>query len=341
MNTNLTKYALIDLHLHLDGSLSPEWIIAQAKQQHITLPTEDPLQLLNYISAPNDCQDLNQYLHCFDIPISVLQTPETLTSAVIELMQRLSQQGMLYAEIRFAPQFHTQKTMNQEQAVQAAIQGIEQGLQAVKKSGFFANLILCCMRAEDNLAENLETVRLAKKYLGEHVVAVDLAGAEALFPTENFRQIFDYAKSLNVPFTLHAGEAAGAESVQQALLLGAKRIGHGVRACESEAVMSQLVTQKIPLEMCPCSNLQTKTVADLNQYPLRNFLQRGILATLNTDNMTVSQTSVAQEFALLEQAYQLTENEAKQLLENAINAAFLSAEEKAQLRQKIQALFML
>ncbi|VEI46812.1 adenosine deaminase [Actinobacillus equuli] len=200
---------------------------------------------------------------------------------------------MLYAEIRFAPQFHTQKGMEQEQVVQAAIKGLQEGL--AKAQLFKANLILCCMRAADNQAENLETVRLAHKYLSKGeagVVAVDLAGAEGLFPTANFSAEFDYANELGVPFTLHAGEAAGAESVEQALNFGASRIGHGIRSIQSESVMRKLIGSRTPLEMCPCSNLQTKTVQCLQDYPLRTFLERGVVATLNSDNMTVSQTNV-------------------------------------------------
>lgn len=223
--------------------------------------------------------------------------------------------------------------MDQEQVVQAAIKGLQEGL--AKTQLFKANLILCCMRAADNQAENLETARLAHKYLSKGeagVVAVDLAGAEGIFPTVNFSAEFDYANELGVPFPLHAGEAAGAESVEQALNFGASRIGHGVRSIQSEVVMRKL----IPLEMCPCSNLQTKTVQHLQDYPLRAFLERGVVATLNSDNMTVSQTDVRNEFQLLEADYQLTKEEAQQLLFNAIEAAFLSKQDKKALLSEIQ-----
>ncbi|WP_018651196.1 adenosine deaminase [Actinobacillus capsulatus] len=337
MALNLATYGVIDLHLHLDGSLSPQWMIEWAAKQQIQLPSSDPQTLLPFISVPQDCSDLNQYLRCFELPISLLQTPEALASSVTDVLQRLDQAGLLYVEIRFAPQFHTQKGMDQEQVVQAAIKGLQEGL--AKTRLFKANLILCCMRAADNHAENLETVRLADKYLSEGeagVVAVDLAGAEGIFPTVNFSAEFDYANELGVPFTLHAGEAAGAESVEQALNFGASRIGHGIRSIQSESVMRKLIGSRTPLEMCPCSNLQTKTVQHLRDYPLRTFLERGVVATLNSDNMTVSQTNVQNEFHLLETDYQLTKEEALQLLFNAVEAAFLSKQDKKALLSEIQ-----
>ncbi len=334
---NFTKYSLIDLHLHLDGSLSPEWMFKWADKQNVTLPAQNVEQLLPHISAPQDCIDLNQYLNCFAIPVSLLQSSEAITSAVFDLVERLDQQGLVYVEIRFAPQLHTQKGLTQSQVVEAALVGLQAGLAETQL--FKANLILCCLRGIGSQAGNLETIRMAKQYLSTEkagVVAVDLAGPEAGYPTINFAKEFELAKSLGVPFTIHAGEAAGAENVQQAIELGANRIGHGIRAAESELVMQSLAEHRIGVEMCPCSNLQTKAINDLKNYPLRTFLMKGVIATLNTDNMTVSQTSIQQEFGLLAQEYQLTESEAQQLLENAIRTAFLSEEEKCELKTYIK-----
>ncbi|MDH2925411.1 adenosine deaminase [Nicoletella semolina] len=327
MNNQLKQYGIIELHLHLDGSLSPEWIIEWAEKQQIALPTKDIQQLNQYISVPADCTDLNDYLRCFALPVSLLQTPAALTSAVCDLVERLDKLGLVYAEIRFAPQLHTRKSMTQEQAVQAALQGLKQGL-ANKTNLFTANLILCCMRFEDNQAQNMETIHLTKQYLGQGVVAADLAGSENLHPMEYYAAPFEFAKQSRLPFTLHAGEGAGAENVAKALDLGAARIGHGVRAIENHHVVERLASQKTPLEMCPCSNLQTKTVKHLADYPLRTFLQKGIVATLSSDNMTVSNTTIHAQFELLENHYQLSQTEAQQLVRNAIQAAFLSEQDK-------------
>lgn len=333
---NFAQYALIDLHLHLDGSLSPEWMLEWAEKQQIALPTQDPKNLLSFVSVPQDCADLNQYLNCFAIPVSLLQREEAITSAVMDLLSRLDQLGMVYVEIRFAPQLHTQQGLTQAQVIEAALAGLHKGL---KNSQLFkANLILCCLRGIGSQEGNLETVRMAKTYLATDkagVVAVDLAGPEAGYPSQDFATEFELAKSLGVPFTIHAGEAAGAENVQQAINLGASRIGHGIRAAESEDVMHSLSTHRIGVEMCPCSNVQTKAIDNIKNYPLRTFLMKNIIATLNTDNMTVSQTNIRQEFDLLANEYALTENEAKILLENAIRAAFLSEKDKAELKAYI------
>ncbi|WP_244149130.1 adenosine deaminase [Rodentibacter mrazii] len=297
------------------------------------LPAQNVEQLLSFVSVPQDCTDLNQYLNCFAIPVSLLQSLEAITSAVSDLLKRLDQQGLAYVEIRFAPQLHTQKGLTQSQVVEAALAGLQEGRL------FKANLILCCLQGIGSQEGNLETVKMAKKYLSTGkagVVAVDLAGPEAGYPTMNFAKEFELAKSLGVPFTIHAGEAAGAENVQQAIDLGASRIGHGIRAAESESVMQSLADRHIGVEMCPCSNLQTKAINHLNNYPLRTFLVKGIIATLNTDNMTVSQTNIQQEFDLLAREYQLNENESQQLLENAIRAAFLCDEEKHDLKSHIE-----
>jgi len=315
---------MIDLHLHLDGSLSPKTIIKLAEMSGVTLPAYDEKELLRYISADINCEDLNEYLKCFDLPLSVMQSAESLEHSVCALCEELKTKGMKYVEIRFAPQLHTKNGLSQTEVVSAAIEGI-------KRSGFFANLILCCMRGDNNIEENLETVRVAKEFLGKGVVAVDLAGAEGLFKTESFAEVFKLARELNVPFTIHAGEADGAESVRCAVEFGAKRIGHGVRSLEDMAVVELIKEKNICLEMCPTSNIQTKAVADIADYPIKRFMELGVCVTLNTDNMTVSGTNIENEFELLKRELGLTEEERNNILKNAVNSAFLSDEEKTKL----------
>ena len=179
----------------------------------------------------------------------------------------------------------------------------------------------------------METVEVARSFLGKGVCALDLAGAEALYPTSQYGELFSLAKGWGVPFTLHAGEAAGPESIWQALKLGASRIGHGVRAREDRQLLQELFRRRIPLELCPTSNLQTKAVLSLADFPLREYLEQGLLATLNTDNMTVSRTTLAGEYALLE----ITPQERRQLLLNSVEAAFLPNEGKTALRRQIEA----
>lgn len=306
----------IDLHLHLDGSMTAKYLLGQAKKQGIALPTDKEEELWQYLKAPLDCENLNDYLTKFDLPLQLMQTEAALTEAVSDLCMRLKEQGLSYAEIRFAPQLHLQKGLTQEQVVKAVIRGL------IKDEEFSAYLILCCMRMADNEAENLETIRLGSEYLGKGVVAVDLAGAEALFPTEQFEAVFKEAREKNLPFTIHAGEAAGAESIWKAIEFGAKRIGHGVHCLEDERLVAYLREHQIPLELCPSSNLQTKAVQ--GQYPVKEFLEQGLCVTINTDNMTVSDTTLKNEFEFIKKHCGLSEEQIEILKENAKRARFVN-----------------
>ena len=229
------KGVLIDLHCHLDGSLSIDTIKHLAKIQKISIPTDDELKEM--VSVKRDCRDLNEYLEKFQFPLSLLQTKRAIYCGMYRLCKELKKQGLMYAEIRFAPQLHTQKGITQEEAVKVAIEGIID-------SGFSAGLILCCMRGNNNRKENIQTVFLAKQYLGRGVVALDLAGAEAIYKTENFSELFQIAKNNKVPFTIHCGEADGKKSIKSALKWQPKRLGHGVRILECETLTKE-VSKKI------------------------------------------------------------------------------------------------
>lgn len=304
----------IDLHLHLDGSLTPAYVISQAKKQGLDLPVWEEKELVKYMTAPADCRDLNEYLEKFDLPCSVMQTEDALTEAVRDVCRQMEAQGMKYVEIRFAPQLHTKKGLTQRQVTEAAIKGLPQG------KGLEAKLILCCMRMENNEKENMETIRMAEEYLGKGVAAADLAGAEAIFPTKSFEPVFRMAREVGVPFTIHAGEADGPKSIWTALKFGAKRIGHGVRCLEDETLVEYLREHRIPLEVCPTSNFQTKAVK--GEYPLKKMLEKGLCVTLNTDNTTVSGTTLEKEFEVARTRLGVTEEELEILKANAEKARF-------------------
>ena len=324
---------MIDLHLHFDGSLLPRTVLELAQEQGILLPAQEPDELKLFLTAPENCKSLNEYLEKFDLPLKVLQTREAIRKAMYILVSSLKEQGMLYAEIRFAPQLHTKKGLSQERVVQAALLGMQEALAG---SFFRCKLILCCMRGADNREENLLTVRTAAAFLGRGVAAVDLAGAEALYPTADFADVFGLARELGVPFTIHAGEADGPESIEAALDFGASRIGHGVRAAEKPELLERLREQRIPLEMCPSSNVQTKAVPSLSRHPVLEFLRQGLCVTVNTDNMTVSDTTIEKEFGLLSRKLGMTAEERKKLLLNAADAAFLTSEERWRLKDVIE-----
>lgn len=321
------KNCLIDLHLHLDGSISVESAKELALMQGISIPGDD--ELVGLLSVSEGCRDLNEYLEKFAFPCSLLQTNEAISMSVYNLMKELGTEGIIYAEIRFAPQKHKEQGLSQEDVILSAMDGLN-------RSGVDGGLILCCMRDEGNLEENMETVSLASKYLGQGVAAVDLAGAEALFPTKDFEEVFTFAKKSGVPMTIHAGEAAGPESIRTALRFGAKRIGHGVRSIEDPELVSYLAEKGIILECCPTSNLQTCIFDSINDYPIRKFLEAGVKFTINTDNLTVSATSLRKEWDMVITAFDLTEDEVKGILLNSVEAAFTDEETKAMLREKIE-----
>ena len=322
----MNPYALIDLHLHLDGSLSLASVRELADMEGIAVDTDD-CALLKKLQVSSDCRDLNEYLEKFDFPCALLQTSAALTKAVSNLRRELAEQGLLYAEIRFAPQFHLAKGMTQSEVVAAAVAGLE-------GEGVKANLILCCMRMPDNHATNLETVRVAAEFLGKGVCAVDLAGAEALFPTCDFEAEFALAKKLGIPYTIHAGEAAGPESIRKALEFGAQRLGHGVRCIEDETLMGELAEKGVPLELCPTSNIQTCIFEKITDYPMGKLLDAGIRATLNTDNMMVSGVTLSSEADHMEKM--LTRAQMAQIVDNSVNAVFADEETKEWLREEVK-----
>lgn len=324
----------IDLHLHLDGSL-PYATVKKLMDSH-NFPSLTDSQLKEKLSVSEKCANLQEYLTKFDFPLLFLQTKKDLDLATFDLLKELRSQGLVYSEIRFAPQLHTQKNLTQEDAVKACILGLRKFYkwQDEQEDNFYhlhANLILCLMRLPNREQENNLTVKLAAKYANEHVAGIDLAGPEGPIPNRKFKPFFDDAKEMHIPFTIHAGEAAGPESMQEALDLGTKRIGHGVRCLESEQLVHELVDRNITLECCATSNLNTKVFKNIDSYPIRKLLSRKIKATLNCDNMTVSNTNLPKEFELLEAKTKLTNIDEHQLLLNSINAAFATDQEKSRL----------
>lgn len=321
---------MIDLHLHLDGSLSADNILQLSAKCGVDLPTRDKTQLAKMLACPIECASLNDYLKCFEIPLLVLQNKECLRLALRMLHQSLSIKNMLYAEVRFAPVLHTRQGLSQSEAVEAICAELAE-LSSNKPK---LNIILCCMRGASAL-ENKQTVKVAAKWLGKGVVAVDLAGAEAVYSTQDYAEVFALARELKVPFTVHCGEAAGIESVIAAVDFGAVRLGHAVALIDSADCVEKVRKRHIGIEMCPTSNLETGAVKSLKDYPLRKYLDEGLQVTVNTDNMTVSATDIYREFELLKTELKLTDAEVRKLLYNAVEIAFLSSKDKAILLEEL------
>lgn len=329
---NFFSKKYIELHFHLDGSITLDIAKKLIALQNMEMKSDAELDKL--LSVPENCVDLTQFLRCFKYPVSLLQTKKGLSEAVKLVADNIQSHGVIYVEMRFAPQLHTEKTMTQEDAIKAVLEGAE-------RTSLKINFILCFLRGPKTdkklKKNNYETLRLAKKYLRKDggVVAVDLAGAEALYPTSDYAELFEEVKKNGIPYTIHAGEADGPESVKEAIKFGAKRIGHGVRAYEDPEVVKLIKEKGIYLEMCPTSNVQTCAISNMKEYPFMDFLNEGINVTLNTDDMGIERTTLPKEFEYMKNKFGLTDEQERKVILNSIDAAFTTEEVKKELRRKI------
>lgn len=335
MNKEIENMPKVVLHLHIDGSLRPETV--KEWLEEILERKIDVEEVKKLLMVDTDCRDLNQYLEKFDVPMKVLQTPEHLERATFELYEDLAKQNVVYAETRFAPSKHLMGGLSYDEVVASVIKGMNK---AKEQYGIEGNIILCCMRGNDeqNKKENFETVEVAKRFLGKGVCSLDLAGAEALFTTENFDDVFEKAREYEIPFTIHAGEADGPESIKKALEFGAKRIGHGVRCIEDTETMEKLKklgnSENLVLEVCPISNLQTQAVA--GKHPIEEIYRYGIKTTINTDNNTVSSTNILDEYKWVVEHTNLKTDDLIKMNEYAGKSIFGTIEQKKKIAKQIE-----
>jgi adenosine deaminase len=303
-----------DLHCHLDGSVRPATIAELAREQGIAV--DRPVAEL--VTAPPVCGSLTRYLTYLDLPLRVLQTPEALRRAARELVEDWGADGVVHGEARFAPQQHGRLGMTPDEAVSAVAAGLAEGRAA---TGVRTALLLCCLRHQSP-EESLAVADLAVRRR-DVVSGLDLAGDERLYPGAPHRPAFDLAHRAGLPCTVHAGEAAGAESVWEAIeVLGARRIGHGVRCAEDGALIERLRRDRITLETCPVSNVQTGAVPSLAVHPATRLLAAGLAVTVGTDARTTSATSLTREFAALREAAGWTGEQERLVQEHAAAGAF-------------------
>lgn len=319
----------VDLHCHLDGSLPMETVKRLGKRNGIPLPADDIL--LTRLRAPLDCSSLQEYLTRFELPLSCLRTKEDFAEAVYDVMEQAALENTIYMEIRFAPMLSVTKSLACEDIIAGAADGLRR---AEKELSVKGGLILCGMRHMD-AAANVRLVEIAGNFIGAGVCAVDLAGDEAAFPVGGQKAMFAVAKKKGIPYTIHAGECHSIQSIYDAIELGASRIGHGVAAAGDEALMKLLSENRIALEMCPVSNLQTKAARSMDEYPFWKFYQRGIPVTVNTDNRTVSHTSITKELKLLQEYFPVAIEDMELWMRNALAAAFMSDSTKQDLLNKM------
>ncbi|TYP75563.1 adenosine deaminase [Paenibacillus methanolicus] len=322
-----------DLHVHLDGSVKPETILDLAARKGIQLPADTAEGLLPYMRVTDECENLVEYLSKFQFVLRFMQDAESIERIAFELAEQAAAENVIYIEVRFGPHLHTNEGLTHEEAIAAALRGLKRG---EERYGVAAGLIVINMRheAED---VNREVVAAALRFQGQGVVAVDLAGDEAGYPASLFRELFRPARESGMPVTIHAGEAAGAANIEEAVLhLGAARLGHGVRLREDDRVFELVRERGVPLEMCPISNMQTKAVAGWAAYPLRDYLREGLKVTVNTDNRTVSDTTLTKEYAMLMAHCGLTIEEIAATVRNSLDAAFAEPSMREALKARLQ-----
>ncbi|MBB6673365.1 adenosine deaminase [Cohnella nanjingensis] len=330
----LRRLPKVDLHLHLDGSVKPDTWLALASDQGIPSPVRDAASLLPLMRVDDTCGSLPDYLDKFAFVLPLLQTGEALERVAREAVEQASAHNCLYVEVRFAPQLHTQRGLTPDDAIRAVIAGLREG---ERRTGVVARVIAICMRHHSE-ALNHPVVEAAVRHYGRGLVAVDLAGDEGAFPAERFRDVFALAREAGIPITIHAGEAAGPFNIREAVEgLGAARIGHGVRLREDAELLEWIRERRIPLELCPTSNIQTKAVSSWSDFPLRDYYDRGLAVTVNTDNPTVSGTDMTRECRELAERFGFTAAELAGMMRNALDAAFVEEPARARLYARFEA----
>jgi len=321
----------VSLHDHLDGSVRPSTLLELAEARgYEALPTSDPGALGEWFRRGADRGSLALYLEGFRHTIALLQDAAALERVAFEYAEDLAADGVVYAEVRFAPHFHTAGGLGLDAVLDAVMRGLRRG---EEQFGLVARVLVCALRNEP-AEQSHRLSELATAWMGRGVCGFDLAGEESGHPAKHHLQAFHRIQRANGSITIHAGEGFGPESIWQALqFCGAHRIGHGTRLVEDMAIHEGRVLQlgslaryvldhRIPLELCLSSNVHTGTVPSLEEHPFPHLLRAGFRVTLNTDNRLMSGVTLTDEYLLAHRTFDLTLTELERVTANAINAAF-------------------
>ncbi len=352
---DIAKLPKISLHDHLDGGLRPQTIIELAEQIGHQLPRYNALDLADWFSVNSNSGSLVQYLETFDHTVAVMQTREGIERVAYEAVIDLAAEGVIYAELRWAPEQHLSRGLTLDETVEAVQDGLERGMEEVAERGGFIRTgqLVTAMRHADR---GLEIAELAVRHRNEGVVGFDIAGAEKGFLPSRHKVAFDYLASELFPVTVHAGEADGIDSIKDAIISGrALRLGHGVRLVEDimfsrtegdiDLVVLGPVAQwvhdrGIALETSPSSNLQTGAFAALGDsmadHPFDILYDLGFKVTVNTDNRLMSGTSLTKELEILVDTFGYSLADLEQFQLNAAEAAFQGLPEREELMDMIE-----
>jgi adenosine deaminase len=337
---NIRSAPKVLLHDHLDGGVRPSTIVDLAAQiGYDALPTTDVDELEQWFTKAAQTGGLERYLQTFSHTVAVMQTEEGLVRVAREAAEDLATDGVVYAEIRWAPEQHVSGGLSLEQVVDATAEGVRQGTVAAAAAGhpIRVGLLATAMR---HAARSREIAELAVAYRDRGVVGFDIAGAEAGFPPTRHLDAFEYLRRENFHFTIHAGEAFGLPSIWEAIQwCGTDRLGHGVRIVDDiqhrpgqEPVLGRLAQyvrdKRIPLEMAPSSNVQTGAAPSIAEHPIGLLRQLLFRVTVNTDNRLMSATSMSREMALLVDAFGYGWRDLSWFTINAMKSAFISFDER-------------
>ncbi len=324
-----------DLHVHLDGSMRPETVLELANGLPPWVRATLPADLKSALIPPERCS-LEEYLQAFSITVAVLQTEEALTRAAYELCADAAAENVAYMEVRFAPLLHSRNGLNPRRVVEAVLSGMRR---AEEEFPIRTGLILCGMKQSPS-PDAIATAELAAEYAHAGVVGFDLAGPERGFPPSLHAEAVKTAREAGLNVTIHAGEGCCPEHIREALELGAARIGHGVYLYQDPGTERLVAERRIPLEVCPTSNLQISGLMNsYSEHPLKRYLDLGIPVTINTDNRLMSQITVTHELQAVIEAFSLSPESVKGLLLNSAAAAFAPEEVKEALRAAVHAAF--
>lgn len=330
----IEKLPKTDLHCHLDGSLRLDTVIDLARKQNVKLPTFDRDALHGLLFAGERCASLDDYLRTFEITLSVMQTEEALERCAFELAEDAWRENVRYLEVRYSPILHLREGLRPAAVVEAVLRGLRL---AKRTFGLRYGLILCAIRSLP-ADQSLRIAELCVAFKNRGVVGFDLAGSEVNNPAKLHRQAFQLVIDNNINCTAHAGESFGPDSVHQAIhKCGAHRIGHGTRTVESGDLLNYVNDHRIPLEVCPSSNLQTKAAQSWESHPVDFFVDYGLRVTINTDNRLITGTTVSRELWLCHQHYGWPLATIKEIIISGFKSGFMPYREKADLLAEISA----
>jgi adenosine deaminase len=308
-----------ELHVHLDGSLRPATMIDLARSAGASLPAGDPEALGRFMRV-DDAANLEDYLRRFDITIPLLQTPEAIERVAYEMVEDASRDNVRYLEVRYCPELSRTRGLSLDQVIEAELRGFERG---ERDFGVIARVINCSLRHYDP-AISVEIARRSVAFRDRGVVAFALAGAEAGRPPDRHKAAFDIAAEGLLGITVHAGEAAGAESVAAAVYqCHADRIGHGTRVKENPRLQDYIRDRRILIEANITSNVQTHAVARASEHPVRAYFDAGVNVTLCTDGWLMAGVSLSDEYWLAHTELGFTREEIDRLILNGFESAFL------------------